>query len=66
MDADEIRTLLGEAIFERVKKYRRAAAAAITTRRHGCGKTAALSARPAAARITRTARVPTASTSVRC
>ena len=88
MDADEIRTLLGDNIFERAKKYRkriqqstctvnadgvrhisawyRAAAAAITIRRHGCGRTAALSVRPAAARITRTARAPTASISVHC
>ena len=48
------------------RPWYRAAAAAITIRRHGCGRTAALSVRPAAARITRTARAPTASISAHC
>ena len=75
MDADEIRTLLGDNIFERAKKYRKriqqstctmAAAAAITIRRHGCGRTAALSVLLATAPTTRTATAPTASILVRC
>ena len=56
-------TPMGCATF---RPWYRAAAAAITIRRHGCGRTAALSVRPAAARITRTARAPTASISAHC
>ena len=88
MDADEIRTLLGDNIFERAKKYRKRIQQSTCTVnadgvRHisamvqGSGgsyyytqawlrRTAALSVRPAAARITRTARAPTASISAHC
>ena len=87
MDADEIRTLLGENIFERAKKYRKRIQQSTCTvnedgvrhlsavvqgkggsyyYRHGCGRTAALSVRPATALTMKTARAPTASTSVRC